>query len=463
MSPFSACCVAGTRSGVGKTTLTIGLLSALRRRGRYVQPFKCGPDYIDPGYHRCACGVVSRNLDTWMMGEDGVRSSYARAVADADVAVVEGVMGLFDGASPERLEGSSAHVCKILDIPVVLVVDARAMARSIAPLVKGFAGFEPGVRVAGVVANNVASESHTRILREALKAAGLPPLLGAMPRRPEWRIPERHLGLIADTESGHTGSWFDLLADGVEEYVDIDTLVARCGATRPNVTARLNAAPDATPVRLGIARDAAFHFYYEDNLDLLRGAGVEVVEFSPLSDARLPDDLAGLYIGGGFPEMFAGALCGNAAMREAIARFAERGGLVYAECGGLMYLCKSLEDQDGKRWEMCGALPATTRMEPGLRRLGYVEASTLSEGIFGPPGTRLRGHEFHWSSLERTGAGLEPLFTVRFARNGREERAGFRGGNVCASYVHTHFASNPSVCRQWAERLREHAGGTQVR
>ncbi|MDD5706638.1 MAG: cobyrinate a,c-diamide synthase, partial [Kiritimatiellae bacterium] len=458
----------------GKTTLTLGLLAALKRRGHRVQPFKCGPDYIDPGHHRRACGIPSRNLDTWMMGVDGVRASFARAASATDVAVVEGVMGLFDGASADRLEGSTAHVCKLLDLPVVLAVDARAMARSIAPLVKGFAEFEPGVRLVGVIANNVSSDSHAELLRTALSAAGLPPLLGALPRRAAWEIPERHLGLVADTESGLTDEWFAALAEGIEKHVDLARLLELTKTVRPrdrreglgfgvqgsgNENARCSTLDvrrstlDASACRLGLARDAAFHFYYEDNLDLLRAAGVELVEFSPLQDARLPPGLAGLYLGGGFPEMFAAQLQGNAAMRTAIADFADRGGHIYAECGGLMYLCASLTDRDGKSWEMCGVLPARTRMQARLRRLGYVEAVTLRDGLFGPRGTRLRGHEFHWSALEPGGEDAEPVFEVHSASGDRAERVGLCRANVRASYVHVHFASNPAVAESWARTL----------
>jgi cobyrinic acid a,c-diamide synthase len=467
LSPtFSAFCIAGTHSGVGKTTLTLGLLAALRRRGLAVQPFKCGPDYIDPGHHRQACGVASRNLDTWMMGEAGVRETYARAASQADVAIIEGVMGLFDGASPDRLEGSSAHVCQRLDIPVILVVNAKAMARSIAPLVKGFAEFEPGVRVVGVIANNVSTESHARTLVGALAASGLPPLLGCLPPKPEWRLPERHLGLISDTEAGIGADWFQALADGVEQHIDIDQLLRLCETNRPSSSPPLSPvtsprAPSA--VRLGIARDAAFHFYYEDNLDRLRDAGAELIPFSPLTDAALPADLDGLYIGGGFPEMFARTLADNMAMRASVRAFAATGP-VYAECGGLMYLGRTLTDGEGRSWDMCGALPVHTGMGARVQRLGYVEATTLAAGPLGPQGTVLRGHEFHWSSVVREEASLPCAYAARFVRTGEIRETGLAAGHVWASYLHFHFASQPAAAQHWvshlrAHRLSLHAGG----
>jgi cobyrinic acid a,c-diamide synthase len=454
---FSAVCIAAPHSGAGKTTITLGLLAALRGRGLAVQPFKCGPDYIDPGHHSRACGVVSRNLDTWMMGEDAVKASYARAASGADVAVIEGVMGLFDGAYADRIEGSSAHVCKLLGVPVVLVVDAKAMARSIAPLVKGFAAFDPGVRIAGVIANNVSSETHARLLEQALAAAGLPPLLGRLPPKPEWRLPERHLGLIADTETGLGAPWFQALAAGIEQHVDLDRVLRLCRAERPSAALRCPAscpgASSAQPApRLGIARDAAFHFYYEDNLDLLREAGIELVPFSPLADPELPAALDGLYIGGGFPEMFPRPLADNGRMRESIRAFAAIRP-VYAECGGLMYLARTLTDGDGRCCEMCGALPVHTGMGRRAQRLGYMEATTLEAGPLGPRGTVLRGHEFHWSHIVRQDAPLPCAYRVRAARDGVVSETGVRTGPVWASYLHVHLASQPSAARHWAEHL----------
>ena len=457
-APFHSLCIAGTHSGVGKTTVTLGLLAALVRRGMTIQPFKCGPDYIDAGHHRCACGTTSRNLDTWMMGKNGVLDSYSRASFNADAAVVEGVMGLFDGAAPDQLDGSTAHVCKLAGIPIVLVVDARAMARSIAPFVKGFAEFEPGVDIVGIVANGVSSERHQGILNDALLGAKLPQLIGALPRRETWSIPERHLGLAAHTEHAPDESWLADLADGIESYLDIDALLQICKRRRPaRDKANQPKRVAGEPVRIGIARDDAFHFYYEDNLDLLRQAGAQLVEFSPLRDTCLPDGLDGLYIGGGFPEMFGEILAANITMRKSIRDYSDAGGHVYAECGGLMYLCKSLTDQQGRAWEMCGVLSARTRMEKRLRRLGYVEAVLLHDSLFGKKGDQVRGHEFHWSDLVMGKSDAEPLFMARFTRDKKETPTGICQRNVHASYIHIHFASNPSVARQWIENLRGHS------
>lgn len=452
---FRSFCIAGTHSGVGKTTITLGLLAALRGRGLKVQPFKCGPDYIDAGHHTMAAGRTSRNLDTWMMGEEAVRSSFARASHNADAAVVEGVMGLFDGASSQSEEGSTAHVCRLLNMPVILVVDARAMARSIAALVHGFTSFDAELRVVGVIANRVGSESHAAILRDSLESAGLPPLLGALPKADNWAMDERHLGLVTAAESGDRQAWFHALAEGIEKHVDLDRLLAQSTANHPmtNDAPQAQMTNDQFP-RMGIACDEAFQFYYEDNLDRLRQHGVDIVPFSPLHDSALPPGLAGLYIGGGYPELHGERLSANHAMRNAVRAFADNGNPIYAECGGLMYLCEVLRDQRGREWAMCGVLPACTRMESRLRRLGYVEAETLHDGMFGPRGTRIRGHEFHWSHLLSMEDDVAPAFSTRSARDSACSQTGLKRGNVWASYVHVHLASNPEAARMWAATLR---------
>lgn len=447
---FFRLCVAGTNSGVGKTTMTLGFLASLKRRGYVVQPFKCGPDYIDPGHHTRATGRQSRNLDTWMMGEEAVLKSYGNNCRVVDGAVVEGVMGLFDGASPSSLVGSSAQVAKILDLPVLLVVNARSMARSLAALVKGFATFEPGVNIVGVIANYTGSARHVKIIEESLAAAALPPLLGALPKDSSWAIPERHLGLVTGFEHEEALSWYNRLADAVDAHLEVEKIIDLCRGTRPEPPAALKSPHPL--VRVAIAHDAAFHFYYQDNLERLEAAGIELVRFSPLRDQGLPDNIAGIYIGGGFPEMFARELENNRDIRTAISDFAARGGCIYAECGGLMYLCRTLTDRDGCRREMCGVIPAATMMESRLHRLGYVEAETVSPGLFGPAGTGYRGHEFHWSSMVMDDV-LPPSVEIRKPGELSAKPEGIHLKNVWASYVHTHFASNPDIPANWAAFL----------
>ncbi len=437
--PFSAFCVAAPHSGSGKTTISAALMGALARRGLRVQPFKCGPDYIDTTYHRRAAGVPSVNLDTWMMRPEGVLRSFLRNSREADAAVIEGVMGLFDGASATSIEGSTADCARLLGVPVVLVVNAHGIAGSIAPLVAGFAKFSRKVRICGVIADNVGSETHRQILADALAAAKLPPLLGAIPRNPEWSLEERHLGLVPLNEKGRTDKWFADLADAAEKYIDIGLLLELSRIDRPK-SGRSEAYPKSS-ARIGIAMDQAFHFYYPDNLHHLRRAGFELVEFSPIKDRKLPEKIDWLYIGGGFPEVFARELSANSAMRGAVRGFAESGGRIYAECGGFMYLCRSLIDNDGREFPMCGVLPARTFMTKKLRSLGYREVETLGTLPFCRAGSVIRGHEFHWSDVKFDGKhkALFKNLSGKEAGSG----AGIRLRNVAASYIHLHFESNP--------------------
>jgi cobyrinic acid a,c-diamide synthase len=438
-SPLSAIVVAGTHSGVGKTSVALGLIGALRRLGLTVQPFKVGPDFIDPLHHQQASGRPPRNLDGWMLRPEVNLERFARASADADVAVIEGVMGLFDGSEGKSDRGSTAEMAKLLGLPVVLVIDASAMARSAAALIHGYASFDPCLRVAGVILNNVGGNAHADMIRDAL--GGSIPIVGALPRVPDLVMPERHLGLHLPHEA--RSDYVDRLAALIEERVDLDQLLAA------TLTERRPAAPAPsvpTPsARVGVARDEAFCFYYTDNLELLEQAGAELVEFSPIRDA-LPDDLDGLYFGGGYPELHAAELAGNVGTREAIRDFAAAGGPVYAECGGLMYLADSLE-LDGDRHPFCGVLPFGTRM-PAPLTLAYVEIST-SGGLFGS-GHRARGHFFHRSELSGEDAAQCSYHVV--TSRGNEAEEGYSVGNVLASYAHLHFASEPSLAAAFLER-----------
>ncbi len=449
---FSAFCLAATHSGSGKTTITLALLRALKRRGFEVQPFKCGPDYIDPGFHQQAADRESINLDTWMMNEDGVKESFARACSGREIAVLEGVMGLFDGFSASSLTGSSADCARLLNLPVILVVDAKGMAGSIAPQVKGFSEFNDEVKITAVIANNVGSESHTEILRDALTNAELPPLLGGLPKNPDWRLDERHLGLTPFLENEKSGAWFESLADAVEKFIDIDKLLELTRIARPELPQRSSQLVPDKKVRLALARDSAFHFYYPDNLYLLRQAGFEIVEFSPLVDENLPDGTRMVIFGGGFPEIFAAELAANHEMRQAIKDFADNSGFIYAECGGFMYLGESLTNSVGETFPMCGVIPGDSKMTPKLRSLGYREVTTLTETLFGPAGTTMRGHEFHWSEMELCRS-CPPLYRQQ-SRQGEEKLCGVQINNVFASYIHLHFISTPQVIQAWYKALK---------
>lgn len=445
---FSAFLIGGTNSGSGKTTLSLGILRALFRRGLAPAPFKCGPDYIDPLFHLQAAGRISINCDTFLMGQEGVRRSFARHAADSGVAVVEGVMGLFDGNAPESPAGSSAEIAALLNIPVVLVVNARGMAGSIAPLVRGFSEWDPRVRIVGVIADNAGSLHHAGLLRGALECAGLPPLLGFLARDERLKLPERHLGLAPLPLEE---SWLDMLADAVESSIDLDRLLELTRVEFPVFESKSVAVP-APCVRLGVAQDEAFQFFYEENFALLRQHGVEIVPFSPLRGAELPPNLAGLWFGGGFPELYAETLSRNLPMLQSIRDFAASGRPVYGECGGYLYLLESLTGFDGVRHPLLGLLPGEAVMGRKLASLGYRELFCLADSLFGPAGTRLRGHEFHYSFLKTVPTDRN-LFIARDLR-GVERPAGSVRGNVCGSYIHLHFASNPAAAEAFLRRLQ---------
>ncbi len=431
---FSAFCVAGTNSGCGKTTVSLSVMSALSRRGLRVAPFKCGPDYIDPSYHAAATGSVSVNLDSWMMRRGGVVESFGRNAAGADVAVLEGVMGLFDGAGAASPEGSTAECARMLGIPVVLVVDASGMAGSIAALVRGYSKFDAGTRICGVIANKVGGESHARILSESLRTWNLPPLLGAIPADGSFAIPERHLGLLPWAENRKKKEFFDALAGIAEECIDIDRVLRFSQIARP--LCKLMPYPEPRRI-VAVARDDAFTFYYADNIHRMRMAGFDFVEFSPIRDRRVPAGADVLYVGGGFPEIFAKELAANREMRRSMKAFAESGRPVYAECGGLMYLGESLEDSRKRKFPMCGVIPGKTRMTGGRRALGYREVEALHDMPFCRKGAVFRGHEFHWSEFIPSRK-LEPLFRCKDSR-GRGWLDGIRINNVSASYMHLHM------------------------
>ena len=447
-------CIAAISSGSGKTTITLGLLAALKKRGLLVQPFKCGPDYIDPGYHKEASGVISRNLDSWMMGPEAVTDSFNSAMSTKDVAVIEGVMGLYDGASSTDIVGSSAHIAKITSTPVFLIINARGIARTIAPIVRGFIDFEEGVEIAGIIVNNIGSDRHADILKEALEYAKLPPLVGFLKRNDKWKIPERHLGLVPGTEQGIPQQWYSELADEIENSFDLNQILELSHYAADNSSQAVKT--KEASLRLGVALDKAFHFYYEDNLDALRSCGIELVPFSPLTDTEIPANLDGIMIGGGFPEVFADQLSANSSMRDSIKLFADNGGVIYAECGGLMYLSQAITNKENNKFSMCGVLPFETEMNNKLRRLGYREARTCQDSLLGPAGTEYRGHEFHWSSIVDD-AKPEPCCESRGTRGTREwKKAGCITQNVYATYIHAHFDSNPALVENIVQFLGGH-------
>ncbi|MCE4944662.1 MULTISPECIES: cobyrinate a,c-diamide synthase [Streptomyces] len=434
--------IAAPSSGAGKTTVATGLMAAFAEAGLAVSPHKVGPDYIDPGYHALATGRPGRNLDAFLCGPEQIAPLFLHGAAGADLAVVEGVMGLFDGASGRGELASTAQVAKVLRAPVVLVVDASSQSRSVAALVHGFASWDPEVRLAGVILNKVGSPRHEELLRDAMDSSGVP-VLGALHRTEQARTPSRHLGLVPVAERrAEALESVRALAARVREGCDLQALLALARNVPelpdlpwdPGAAVPAPAAGAGRPV-VAVAGGPAFTFSYAEHVELLTAAGAEVVPFDPLRDERLPDGTRGLVIGGGFPEVYAPELSANAPLRAAVAELAASGAPVSAECAGLLYLARSL---DGK--PMCGVLPADGRMTERLT-LGYREAVALSDNALAAAGTRVRGHEFHRTVLE-PGAGASPAWGVTHPRRAVE---GFVAGGVHASYLHVHWAAEPAL------------------
>ncbi|MFC4770238.1 cobyrinate a,c-diamide synthase [Effusibacillus consociatus] len=456
MSRIPRLVIAGTGSGVGKTTLTVGLMAAFQKKGFTVQGYKVGPDYIDPSYHTAVTGRQSRNLDTWMLTRDTMRECFLRGVDGADLAVIEGVMGFYDGKSPLSDQGSTAEVAKLLDAPVILVINAHSMARSAAAVVLGFQKLDPTVRIIGVIANKVGSKGHFDLVKAAIEQECGIPCLGYLERDDVLTMPERHLGLIPAVERGELNDLFHLLADQVSSNVDLNRLweLARTAPEIESPETRLFPAErTAASVRIGVARDSAFNFYYPENLELLEAYGAEPVFFSPLEDERLPNDIDGLYIGGGFPEEFAEELSAKSVLMEDIRDVHVSGMPIYAECGGLMYLCRSLTDRQGREFPMVGLVPAKVKMQRRLAALGYREAVAAVDHLLLEEGGTARGHEFHYSVLTLE----EEAYPWAWRLSGRkgETPEGYADGNLLASYTHLHFGSNVNAVRSLIERCHQ--------
>lgn len=464
--------LAGATSGSGKTTLAVGLMAAFRGRGLRVQGFKAGPDYIDPGYHQAACGRPSRNLDTWMLDPAINLGLFARAAAGSDLSVVEGVMGLFDGVGPPDADGSTAGLARLLGAPVVLIINARGMAQSAAAVVHGYRTYSSGLNLAGVIFNQVGSPGHYELLREAVEALGGLRCYGYLPRDRGFSLPERHLGLVPHLERDGLAEFLRLLEAAVSQTIDLDGLWKLAGSA-PAIPAGNAGLPAGfwgsdsfgSTARIGVARDEAFSFYYQDNLDLLEDGGAELVEFSPLRDERLPQGLDGLIFGGGFPEVFRRELAANRTMREDIRRAAALGAAVYAECGGLMYLSQGIADESQEFCPMAGVIPGRAVMGNKRAALGYTFAVTEACSPLGDSGTEARGHEFHWSTLEEdigaersssreTGEVWRPAYRAVSPRRPEPRLEGLTDGRILAGYTHLHFGSNPRLARNFVEACR---------
>ncbi len=452
--------IAGTSSGVGKTTITLAIAAAFRARGLNVQMFKVGPDFLDPTYHGIVSGKPCYNLDGWMMnGKHYILRLFWEAADQADISIIEGVMGFFDGSDPVDNSGSSAEIAEWLDCPILLVINTHGIARSVAAMVKGYAEFSDRINIAGVIANYCGSHRHSEWLNESLMGFGLPPLIAALPRGAFPTLPSRHLGLITATDTNITEDTLQTFGATFEKFGQVDAIlkIANQAGRLQSVEPVVTAVPQSK-LRLGYAFDEAFHFYYQDNFDAFRSRGFELIPFSPIHDKSLPADLDCLYFGGGYPELHAAELSENLGMLNSIRDLAKSGAFIYVECGGLMYISRGIETTNGEFYPMTGLLPAGTRMLEKRKMLGYVEAKCLADSFFGPKDAVLRGHEFHYSELldnPLDDQDWKSVYSLQYRRSKKAIPEGYQRGNILASYVHVHFASKPEAINHFADVIRK--------
>lgn len=436
---FPRIIIAATQSGAGKTTITSGILAALKKRGLNVQAYKVGPDYIDTGFHEIASGKPSLNLDSWLVGEKTLVQNFFMPFRASEIAVIEGVMGLYDGGVGGV--SSTAEISQILQSPVILVIDAKSMGTSAAAVALGFREFNKNVNLAGVILNRIGSDSHKKIIVDALEKINIK-CFGAIRRNAEFVLPERHLGLVPTAENNFA-EVIEKICATVESEVDIDALL-KIANSAPAVNVEIPTADKiSSTCKIAVAKDAAFNFYYEESLNELKRRSAEIIYFSPLESETLPENISGLIIGGGFPEMFAEKLQANKKIRAAIRTAAENNLPVYAECGGFMYLMNSITDFGGRNFEMCGVIPACAVMTDKLQTVGYIDAEILQDCIIGRAGEKLHAHEFHFSTAEISAD--KNIFACKRMRTGKIFRAGFVDKNIVASYLHIHFAGCPNA------------------
>jgi len=426
--------IAGTSSGSGKTTIALGLMAALKARGLKVQPYKCGPDFIDPGLHKLVTGTTSRNLDLWMSGPQFTHECFFNNLQDSDVAIIEGVMGMFDGG-----KSSSASLSTALGINTILVLDVRSTAESGAAILKGFESLDPRVAPKGVILNRIASKRHLELVSEAIKTHCDAEILGYIPRTLEFSIPSRHLGLLTGDETPLSAEAIQTLIETVTNHVDLDRILDLFMSTYEK-TPDLNLIKEKPLCRIGVARDKAFCFYYDDNLDLLKKEGAELVFYSPLLDDLLPENLDALYLGGGYPELYAKELSENRSMLQNIRNFVEDDGVIYAECGGFMYLTEGIVDTTDTFHPMAAVFPVKAEMQKTRASLGYRQVETTDPCCFGPAGTILRGHEFHYSKIGKMPAHIKRIYQVS-----NDSLEGYNYKNVLGGYMHLHFGYKPQM------------------
>ena len=448
--------IAATQSGSGKTTIVSGILAALKNRGLKVQSYKIGPDYIDPGFHEIAAGRPSHNLDSWLVGEKKLAEIFLSTFGDSDIAIIEGVMGLYDGGNNGI--SSTAEVAKILNAPVILVIDAKSMGTSAAAVALGFREFDKEINFAGVILNRLGSESHERMIREALEKIGIK-CFGALKRDENFILPERHLGLVQTAENNFSAV-IEKISAAVENQVDLNNLIsiAQSAETLQKNFSPFHLATFPPSIKIAVAKDEAFNFYYEESLRELEKLGAEIIFFSPLEDKFLPKNIDGLILGGGFPEMFASRLEKNISMRKSIKSAAENNLPIFAECGGYMYLMKSIKNFDGEVFKMCGVIENRADMTKKLQTVGYVEAALKRNCIIGAAGDKIHAHEFHFS-IETENLAEEKIFDCEKLRTGKKYFAGYAAKNIVASYLHIHFAGCPNAAKNFVNACKNFREG----
>lgn len=446
--------LAGAASHVGKTTVTAAVLKCFVDMGLVVQAMKCGPDYLDPTFHRFVTGNPSINMDLHLMGREALLESFQRHAEPADAVVIEGVMGLYDGWDHNLDNGSAAHLSRILGVPVVLILDGSGISTSVAAMVKGYSEMDPRVDIAGVILNCVGSEAHGELLKGAIAKYTQIPVLGYLVKQKGFSLESRHLGLKPAHEVEDLADQLGKLALGASESLDLNglrQLALRADLCGNEVAATADSKESVATFQVAYALDEAFYFYYEDNLSAMRSAGMTLIPFSPLKDTSLPAGTEGVYIGGGYPELFAKALSENTAMCLSLLDASKNGMPIYGECGGMMYLSESLQDMEGTNYSMVGALRGKSHMTNRLQRFGYVDVTVNEEGVF-PEGTRFKGHEFHrctthWESDQAL------IYTVRksyvFSGTGKSWTCGAQSNRTLGAYAHVHFASAPEALTHW--------------
>lgn len=452
--------IGATGSGTGKTTLSLAMMASLKARGLAVAPFKVGPDFIDPGLHAKLSGAVSYNLDSWMLPAEYNLRLFRDKSKGRDIAVVEGVMGLFDGYDALTETGSTAQMAKLLNLPVVLVVSAKGKARSAAAIVKGFETFDPDLSLAGVIFTQAGSERHYHYIRDAVEQNCTTPCLGYMPKNEAIVMPERHLGLVTADEMPISQESVSILVSMIEDHVDLDRLLDSLEEINSRPLGQTGQRPLAEPgsglqkkARIAVARDKAFCFYYPDNLDILAASGAELVYFSPLEADSLPENIDGIYFGGGYPELNAEKLAAKQGLLNEIHQASESGMPIYGECGGFMYLCRAVSGMSGSEtFDMCGVFDFSIRMSGRLRSLGYREITLSADTLLGRKGDQIRGHEFHYSSLENADmAAHENVYQVASRAGQAISLKGFQKRKTLGSYLHVHFGSNPEAARHFVD------------